>query len=132
VAEDGTILVLDKHRFNVLCFNRWGKFLGEFGGRGTSPGWFYFPSLLGVDSSDQVYIGQVFLNRVQTCAIPEVIRPHSSRNALPAGSPAGPSDEAKGLGGVDTGARAEAGGAGTAAVRAAHVSGTDFVVSNDE
>ncbi len=106
VAEDGTILVLDKHRFNVLCFNEWGKFLGEFGGRGQSPGWFYFPSLLGVDASDQVYIGQIFLNRVQVCAIPDVIRPRTSRNASPGASTSGSSSEAMGLGGVDTGADA--------------------------
>ena len=129
VAHDGTVLVLDKHRFNVLCFNKWGKFLGEFGGRGQSPGWFYFPSLLGVDLSDHVYIGQIFLNRVQVCSIPEVIRPRSSRDASPGASTSGSSNEALGLDGVDTGADAGRAGAETAADSAARQIEANFAAS---
>ncbi len=129
VTTDGTILVLDRHRFNVLCFNKWGKFLGEFGGRGQNPGWFYFPSLLGVDDSDQVYIGQVFLNRVQACAIPEVIRPSTSRNASSGASASGSSHEALGLDGVDTKALAGRTSAETAANSAAARRGADDFTS---
>ncbi len=74
MTDDGLLLVLDKHRFNVVCFNMEGQFYGEFGGKGTHPGWFYHPSLLAVDKDDQVYIGQVFQNKVQVCRIPEFIK----------------------------------------------------------
>jgi hypothetical protein len=74
VTEAGLILVLDKHRFNVVCFDPAGRFLGEFGGRGSSPGWFYHPSVLAVDGDTRVYIGQVFQNKVQICRLPEFIR----------------------------------------------------------
>lgn len=74
VTRDGMIMVLDKQRFNVLCFAQDGTFMGEFGGKGVSLGWFYYPSWIAVDSRDHVYISQVFQNRVQACQIPEPIR----------------------------------------------------------
>jgi DNA-binding beta-propeller fold protein YncE len=73
VTNENLVLVLDKHRYNVVCFDLTGKFWGEFGGKGSSPGWFYHPSLLAVDGKNQVYVGQIFLNRVQTCRIPDFI-----------------------------------------------------------
>jgi hypothetical protein len=101
VASDGTILVLDQNRFSVLCYDRWGKFLGEFGGKGYSPGWFYFPSLLAVDETDQVYVGQILDNRLQVCRIPDVIRPEF-RRPEPEAEPHGPSDGGSGVGWFDT------------------------------
>jgi len=74
ICGDGLVLVLDKQRFNVLCFTPEGKFVGEFGGKGISPGWFYLPSYLAADDSDQVFISQVFLNRVQACRVPSSIQ----------------------------------------------------------
>jgi len=74
MSGDGLVLVLDKQRFNVLCFTPDGKFVGEFGGKGISPGWFYLPSYLASDESDQVFISQVFLNRVQACRVPGSIQ----------------------------------------------------------
>jgi len=68
------ILVLDKKRFAVVCHDRDGRFLGEFGGMGMNPGWFYYPSWMTVDADGRVYISQVFMNRVQMCRIPEPIR----------------------------------------------------------
>jgi hypothetical protein len=73
-TDDGIIMVLDKHRYNVICFDLSGRFLGEFGGKGSSPGWFYHPTWLAVDELDHIYIGQVYLNRVQVCALPDFIR----------------------------------------------------------
>jgi hypothetical protein len=71
--RDGMVMVLDKHRFNVVCFAEDGRFVGEFGGKGMSLGWFYHPSLL-VDLGDQgVLIGQVYNNWVQVCRIPDSI-----------------------------------------------------------
>jgi DNA-binding beta-propeller fold protein YncE len=74
VAVSGdVVLVLDKHRFNVVCFGLDGEFRGEFGGKGTSPGWFYHPTILAADGAGQVYIGQVFQSKVQLCRIPPFI-----------------------------------------------------------
>jgi hypothetical protein len=76
--------VLDKHRFATVCFNGEGRFLGEFGGQGTAPGWFYHPTWIAVDGADRAYIGQIFQNRIQVCAVPASI----SRVALAlAGNP---------------------------------------------
>ncbi|MBC8366026.1 NHL repeat-containing protein [bacterium] len=69
-AAGDMLLVLDKHRFNVLGFDGRGRFLGEFGGKGLRSGWFYHPSLLAVDEKDQVYVGQLFENKIQICRIP--------------------------------------------------------------
>ncbi|MBD3336626.1 MAG: hypothetical protein GF355_14030 [Candidatus Eisenbacteria bacterium] len=74
VTADGIRLVLDKHRFNIVCFDRDGGFLGEFGGKGISPGWFYHPTLLAVDAENQVYVGQIFENKVQVVELPLFIR----------------------------------------------------------
>ncbi len=71
--SDDLVAVLDKHRFNVVCFGSDGRFLGEFGGKGISPGWFYHPTLLGVGPESQVYVGQIFQNKVQICRIPNFI-----------------------------------------------------------
>ena len=81
-VTDGLVMVLDKMRFNIVCFSHEGRFLGEFGGKGISPGWFYFPSLLVADGSDQVIVGQIFLNRVQICRIPRFIAEHESGSSL--------------------------------------------------
>ena len=74
VVGDELVLVLDKHRFTVVCFNYRGKFLGEFGGKGVNPGWFYHPTWLAADINDRVYIGQIFGNKIQVCRIPESVR----------------------------------------------------------
>jgi len=74
VAVQGDlVMVLDKHRFTVVCFDHGGRFLGEFGGKGQSPGWFYHPTLLEVDAEGQVYVGQIFQNKIQVCRIPDFI-----------------------------------------------------------
>ena len=61
----------------------------------------YFPSLLAIDESDQVYVGQIMENRVQVCRIPDVIRP-KLRQTEPEASPHGPSDGGAAVGWFDT------------------------------
>ncbi|MFH1699210.1 MAG: NHL repeat-containing protein [Candidatus Zixiibacteriota bacterium] len=78
MTDNQIILVLDKHRFAVVCYNFDGKFLGEFGGKGSSLGWFYHPAWLAVDDAGTIFIGQVFLNRVQACHLPLFV---TNRNA---------------------------------------------------
>jgi DNA-binding beta-propeller fold protein YncE len=87
---DGMILVLDEKRFAVLCYTGEGRYLGEFGGMGISPGWFYYPSWIAVDANDRVYVSQIFLNRVQVCRIPPPIQ-----NRLLAARKAGPAPSAE-------------------------------------
>lgn len=70
VTSEGRVLVLDQNRFNVVCYGSDGTFRGEFGGKGISLGWFYRPSLLAVDDNDQVYIGQIYMGRLQICRLP--------------------------------------------------------------
>ena len=57
VTDDNLVLVLDKHRFNVVCFDSNGQFIGEFGGKGSNPGWFYHPSSIAVNDGHSVFIG---------------------------------------------------------------------------
>ena len=73
VTTDGIVMVLDKNRFNVVCYGNNGAFLAEFGGKGTRSGWFYHPSWIATDSRDQVYVGQIFNNRIQVLSIPDLI-----------------------------------------------------------
>ncbi len=73
VTKDRMILVLDKHRYDVACFTPDGTFLGEFGGKGISPGWFYHPNWLAVDGNGLVYVGQIFNNKIQVCRMPAPI-----------------------------------------------------------
>ena len=79
VTNDGIILVLDKHRYNVVCFSENGSFLGEFGGKGNNPGWFYHPIFLAVDNQNHTYIGQIYNNKIQVCDFPEFIRERNNQ-----------------------------------------------------
>jgi len=74
VTPEGVVAVLDRRRFCVVCFDKSGVVLGEFGGKGINPGWFMGPSLLSVPSSDRILVGQHFRNTIQICAIPEFVR----------------------------------------------------------
>jgi hypothetical protein len=66
-------MVLDKHRYNVVCFTIDGQFLGEFGGMGFRPGWFYHPNSFAIDNVGRCYISQIYLNLVQVCDLPKFI-----------------------------------------------------------
>jgi len=73
VSPDSVVMVLDKHRYNVVCFSLDGDFLGEFGGMGFRLGWFYHPNYFAVDNLGRCYISQIFLNLVQVCDLPKFI-----------------------------------------------------------
>jgi DNA-binding beta-propeller fold protein YncE len=73
VSDNSIVMVLDKHRYNVVCFAIDGQFLGEFGGMGFRQGWFYHPTSFTVDNSGRCYISQIFLNLVQVCDLPKFI-----------------------------------------------------------
>lgn len=74
VIDHSIVVILDKHRFNTVCFTTEGRFLGEFGGMGYSLGWFYHPQNLAVDGLGRTYISQGYLSRIQVCDLPQFIR----------------------------------------------------------
>lgn len=73
VLPSGVIVVLDKMRFNVLCFSPSGRFLGEFGGKGFRDGWMYHPTMLAAVREDQVIVGQILDHRVQVLQVPQFV-----------------------------------------------------------
>lgn len=79
VSPEGLIMVLDRARYCVVCYDADKKFLGEFGGKGIRPGWFMGPSLLSVPSGDRAIIGQLFRNKIQVCSVPGFIRAKAGR-----------------------------------------------------
>jgi DNA-binding beta-propeller fold protein YncE len=73
ITQDSIVMVLDKHRYNVVCFSFEGEFLGEFGGMGFRLGWFYHPHFFALDNLGRCYISQIYLNLVQVCDLPKFI-----------------------------------------------------------
>ena len=63
--SQGNYLVLDKHRYTIVGYDSQGMPMGEFGGKGVGPGWFYHPNSMIIDSSDRIWVAQIFLNRIQ-------------------------------------------------------------------
>jgi len=92
VSPEGIVAVLDQGRFCVVCYDTRDQVIGEFGGKGLSPGWFINPSLLAIPAADRVVIGQIFENKIQVCALPEFVRGRNrvsaQETALPTGAAA--------------------------------------------
>ncbi|MGV1100019.1 6-bladed beta-propeller [Thiovibrio sp. JS02] len=59
------IYVVDYMRHTVLVFDLGGKYVFEFGGRGSGPMWFNFPNAIAVDRKGNLAIADLFNNRVQ-------------------------------------------------------------------
>jgi DNA-binding beta-propeller fold protein YncE len=59
------IYIVDYMRHTVLTFNMAGRYIFEFGGRGTGPLWFNFPTAIDVDRRGRLVIADLFNNRVQ-------------------------------------------------------------------
>lgn len=92
VSPEGIVAVLDQGRFCVVCYSADGRVLGEFGGKGHSPGWFMNPSLLAVPAADRVVVGQIFENKIQVCAVPDFVRGRNQHGAAEAAAPSGATD----------------------------------------
>jgi len=60
-----TIYIVDYMRHTVLAFDLAGKYLYEFGGRGSGPLWFNFPNSITVDRKGRLIVADLFNNRVQ-------------------------------------------------------------------
>jgi DNA-binding beta-propeller fold protein YncE len=61
----GRVLVLDKTLSAVVVYDTKGTYLGQFGGRGSSYGWFIWPNSIALDKEYRVYVAQVPGNRLQ-------------------------------------------------------------------
>jgi sugar lactone lactonase YvrE len=67
---NGDILVAEGHNnttpsHRIVRFNRDGKYLGQFGTRGSGPGQFVQPHALALDSRSRLFVGDRGNNRVQ-------------------------------------------------------------------
>ncbi|MFC1523474.1 NHL repeat-containing protein [Thermodesulfobacteriota bacterium] len=62
----GFVYVVDYMRHTILAYSmRSGRFLFEFGGRGTGATWFNFPMDIAVDNNGNVIVSDLFNHRVQ-------------------------------------------------------------------
>jgi DNA-binding beta-propeller fold protein YncE len=59
------IYVVDYMRHTIVVFDLSGRFLFEFGGLGTAPRWFNFPTDIAVDALGRVIVADLFNQRVQ-------------------------------------------------------------------
>ncbi len=59
------LYIVDYMRHTVLVFDMAGRYIFEFGGRGTGPLWFNFPTAIDVDNQGQVVVADLFNNRIQ-------------------------------------------------------------------
>ncbi|MBU0682455.1 MAG: hypothetical protein KKD73_13640 [Proteobacteria bacterium] len=59
------IYIVDYMRHTILTFDMAGRFIFEFGGRGTGALWFNFPTAIDVDRQGRLLIADLFNNRVQ-------------------------------------------------------------------
>jgi hypothetical protein len=69
VAPDGTVFVTDSHRNGtnnrVVKFTRDGKFVKEWGRKGSGPGEMSEPHTIAMDSSGRLFVGDRENNRIQ-------------------------------------------------------------------
>ena len=69
VAPDGTIFVTDSHRNGrnnrVVKFDRTGKYLKEWGTKGSGPGEISEPHTIAMDSRGRLFVGDRENNRIQ-------------------------------------------------------------------
>ncbi len=59
------LYVVDYMRHTILIFDLGGKFMYEFGGMGTGPGWFQYPVGLALNRQGNLIVADLFNQRVQ-------------------------------------------------------------------
>lgn len=59
------LYVVDYMRHTILIFDLGGKFMYEFGGMGTGPGWFQYPVGLALNKNGNLIVADLFNQRVQ-------------------------------------------------------------------
>ena len=68
-SRNNRVYISDYLRHAVLVYNLEGRWLYEIGGKGTRPGYFFYPSSVCVDSSGHLYVADTFNHRVQIFSI---------------------------------------------------------------
>ncbi len=63
------LYVVDYMRHTVLIFDLGGKYMYEFGGLGTGPGWFQYPVGLALNKEGNLIVADLFNQRVQVLDI---------------------------------------------------------------
>jgi len=59
------VYIVDYMRHTILIFDLGGTFMYEFGGLGTGPGWFQYPTGLGLTRDGYLMVADLFNHRVQ-------------------------------------------------------------------
>ena len=62
------LLVTDAQRHQVVIYDLGGKFISKFGGRGSGPGEFNFPTHVSVDAAGRIYVTDAMNYRIQVFA----------------------------------------------------------------
>ena len=94
-----TIYIVDYMRHTILAYDLAGKYLYEFGGRGSGPLWFNFPNSITIDRKGRLIVADLFNNRVQILkteydmtftgskglktGIPETVKPGDPQTVAP-------------------------------------------------
>lgn len=68
------VYIVDYMRHTILIFDLAGKFMYEFGGMGWSPGWFNYPTDIALNRNGDLYIADLFNNRVQVLDVQFQVR----------------------------------------------------------
>jgi DNA-binding beta-propeller fold protein YncE len=58
IDSHGRLLIADTHYNRVMIYDRDGRLLGQFGGLGTGPGQFTYPTNVAVDRDEFIYVGE--------------------------------------------------------------------------
>lgn len=64
-VEGDRLFVTDAQRHCVVVFDRWGRYVSEFGKRGTGPGEFNFPTHVAADAAGNLLVTDSVNSRVQ-------------------------------------------------------------------
>jgi DNA-binding beta-propeller fold protein YncE len=59
------VFIVDYMRHSILIYDLGGKFMYEFGGLGTGPGWFQYPTGLELNRDGLLVVSDLFNHRVQ-------------------------------------------------------------------
>jgi DNA-binding beta-propeller fold protein YncE len=65
----GLIYVVDYMRQTILTYNLAGKWLFEVGGRGSAPGWFYYPMDIAINRYGHIIVSDFFNRRIQVLEV---------------------------------------------------------------
>jgi DNA-binding beta-propeller fold protein YncE len=65
----GLIYVVDYMRQTIVTYDLDGKWVFEVGGRGSAPGWFYYPMDIAINRHGQIIVSDFFNRRIQVLEV---------------------------------------------------------------